>query len=307
MILNIIIIFLILVIIYKISQKKEDFTNTEINTIINDYYKNQIKYINNIFDYVNNYNNNNSNIIINSTNDININTINTNDLEITNHFKIPNLHIKGDLTFSSNLIIDKNANINIIPRYTIIAWYPKYKYNDVESISTLPKGWVLCDGKKYFLDITDNTFKIYNSSIKYYSGDLIETPDLINKMVVGTNNESYEWKNNTITNIIEKKDFMTSKGSNSYTLKKEDIPIHSHNYSSSWLYNVTQPTNWKDVWEDYTLSSQDNYGIATGVVIPYNYGDIPITITKTDYTGSDTPTPIDRTQPYIKLFYIMKL
>jgi hypothetical protein len=302
MILNIIIIFLILLIIYKISKKKEDFNNSDIDLTyeeFNNYYNNQIKYINNIFDYINSYNKNNSNIIINS-NDIKTNTINTNKLEIHNHMKIPNLHVKGNLTFSSNLIIDKNAKNNIIPRYTIIAWYPKYKYLDAEYMSTIPKGWVLCDGKKYYLD--NNNFKLYDPSISVM-GEIIETPNLVNKMIVGVNPNTYE----TSDKVIDKKDFMTYKGSDFYKLTSNDIPKHSHNYSSSWLYNKNLPTDWLTEWENYTLSSQDDYGIATGLVIPYNYGETPNTIVKTDYSGNNDPTPIDRKQPYIKLFYIMKL
>lgn len=304
MILNIIIIFLILLIIYKISKKKEHFGNEDINLTpddFNNYYTNQIKYINNIFDYINNYNKNNSNILVNSNNDIKTNTIKTNKLEINNHLKIPSLHVKGNLTFSSNLIINKDANHNIIPRYTIIAWYPKYKYLDVEYISPMPRGWVLCDGKKYYLD-TNNNFKLYDPNLSV-TGEIIETPNLVNKMIVGVNPSSYESSNK----IIDKKDFMTYKGSDFYKLTSNDIPKHNHNYSSSWLYHKNLPTDWTKEWENYTLSSQDDYGIATGVVIPYNYGDNPKTITKTDYSGNTDPTPIDRKQPYVKLFYIMKL
>ncbi len=315
MVFNILIIILILIIIYNITKRdhNEHFNNTEVTEdIFNNYYNNQLRYINNIFSFIKSYNTNNSNIVINSTTDLNNKILTTNDLNIKNHMKLKKLHIKGDLTLSSNLKINTNAINNIIPRYTIIAWYPKYKNNYKNQIiyNKIPKGWVLCDGKKYYLD-ENNNFKLYTSTFTNVISDIIETPDLVNKIIVGTNPISYTWNDGTKENTIKEKKFKSSNNSNLYTLKNSDLPIHSHNYSTSWVYTPERPrrydiNNTNDVGS-YEVSTQSFSGIATGVVSPYNYGKEPNTKTKTDFAGTGDQTAIDRSQPYIKLLYIMKL
>ncbi len=303
-----IIIVILIILILNNLKTKENFTTSTfdakayLENKIDNYYNNKIKNINNILDFVTSYNNNNNNINIISDTPINSNNIIVNkDTEIKGYNKLNNLIVNGNLTISDDLIIDDyrndtyNKNIEIIPRYMIIAWHSKYKYNS-EKIPIeldIPKGWVICDGKKYVY--INNKFEELNSESEY-TGEIIETPNLIDKFIIGASEESFEW-----TSIVDGNGNKNTKqntpirtlysygGINNYVFKKTDLPPHIHNFMIG--PKIVEDQNKKS----YGVYSHMNSG--TGMPIK----------TKLDYYGRATPLPVNIKPPYYSLYYIMKL
>ncbi len=238
MIKNIIILLLILLIIFNLFKpKKEHFTDTSfLEEKVNNYYANNIKYINNVLDYVNNYNINNNNINIKSTTPINCNNMTVGGLYASGYNKFNNLTINGNLTISDNLVIDDYRNdsytkdINIIPRYTIIAWYDKYYVkNDTITPLNIPKGWVLCDGKSYY--IQNNSILELNSEFSNLP-DIIKTPNLVDKFVIGQSTSESEWFSNDLNQTFKNRiiPFNSYGGNNFHTITLNELPIHFHEF-----------------------------------------------------------------------------
>ncbi len=181
-----------------------------------------------------------------------LNNIKDDTLNITKSIRINKLTIRNNLTLynTSNIIeddmkinIDKveltksgynnNRYLDIFPRYTILL------YNNT-NLTKLPKRWVLCDGKKWYVHKTkyidpeskyplekgfDNetdeaTF--INDYITTYNVneyditndfDIIKVPDLRGRFIIGTN---------------DKYKFNSSGGTDKALLEKQHLPAHSH-------------------------------------------------------------------------------
>ncbi len=265
-----------MLILYNLrATTKENFANIDINEYlrsqINDYYNNKINNINNILNFVTNYNTNNNNITITSSNSITSNNITAGSLYLLGNHKINNLTINGNLTLSDNLIINDyrsdnyNKNINIIPRYMIIAWYNEYDYINKYNI---PNGWVLCDGSKYYFN-ENNILSNFDNSINInIVGEIIETPNLVDKFIIGSSTD------------------ITYGGTNFYNFKSSDIPNHQHFFSIG-------------------PKPPESNGISHGVYSEGNVGKGKPFKTKLDKVG--TKDLVDIRPPFYNLYYIMKI
>ncbi len=300
-----IIVILILFILYKLYHikkiKKEHFDNInseDITNQVNIFYNNKINKINNILNFIKTYKNNNGNINITNSDALISNNITVNNLYTNGYNKFNTLLIKGDLTMSDNLIINNN-DINIVPRYMIIAWYNKYKIGSINKQLeySIPRGWVLCDGKSYYIKNGIITEVDLNKDY-VASGEIIKTPNLINKFVIGAFNESFEWINGNgdQEKSVNIKKFNSSGGSSTIQLTPDDIK-HYHNFSAG------------PIGVD---SNNKSYGINGSYKYLYEYksngysGEL-YTTKLNNYKFTDNVKPIDIRPPYIKLYYIMKI
>ena len=98
----------------------------------------------------------------------------------------------------NNIVLnDSNGNLSSIqfPSGMILMWSG--------SISTIPKGWIICDGT-------------------------LSTPDLRSRFLIGINPSLNQ---NTNLSVIESN---VSGGSETVTLKPENIPYHTHPFNDAW-------------------------------------------------------------------------
>jgi microcystin-dependent protein len=191
---DIILFILVIVIIYLIYktrnlEKLESFTtDTEIISAVNNQYKTDMEAIINVgkvLDYIKNNNN--------SLNIIPFNTI------------TDRLIVKGDLEVDGKInITGRDTKIlEIFPKYMVIAW---------GTSSGSPKGWALCDGKSYILNL-DGTVSISTLSTA------IKTPDLKGRFILGAG---------AGTNLINRTLDNPIGGFENHILTLDQLPKHSH-------------------------------------------------------------------------------
>ena len=206
------------------------------------------------------------------------------------------LTIKKDLIVEGNVkFTNINNNINlfdIFPRYTIIA------YANIN----FPKGWVLCDGARYYPENHRNQFTRIDSSLYGQFNDTsINTPDLLSRCIIGAGFGATNIGNNI------------SGGNKEYTLKEANMPSHSHN-----MFVTGTGETGKSVftWNGTDGRRKDTNVLASGLVggnsdysllLTYAITAADMWTGKTSLYGSDNPTPISLMQPYCALYYIMKL
>ena len=127
---------------------------------------------------------------------------NKDDLTLPTNITIPgNLKVDGNVFFTN-----KNTNLmNLFPKFMIIA------LNNSEGI---PKGWAMCDGKKYKMDPLTGVVSLLN--METIDADSIITPDLRGRMILG-GGEGTGLTNRTL-NQNGGKEIMTAN----------DMPAHTH-------------------------------------------------------------------------------
>jgi microcystin-dependent protein len=172
-------ILLTIYLLYKTTKLEKFNSNIDLTKEVNDIYKIDIDALRNMASLSKYLYINKEKCIIP------INTAQVNNLNING-----NLNVNGDVEFNY-----KNTNIfEIFPRYMIIAWFNE----------DIPKGWVICDGKKY-LDA---------------NGIEIEIPDLRSYMIIG----AFKGKSNNLTI----RNYKTKGGDNTVLLEQIHLPQHTH-------------------------------------------------------------------------------
>jgi hypothetical protein len=262
MIENIIICILFLLIIYYILKKSPEHFSVPnvddlyIQTSIDQNYRDKIRDLDIILNFVKNNSKDNNNFVINSNTPIPVKNIISGQMNINGTHKFKNLKINGDLNINGGLEINTNEGknkIEIIPRYMIVAWCNNfYKrmtilpedldngiiegVNDKKFeaiILDIPEGWVLCDGKKYIIE--------NGKPIQTVNDPSIQTPDLRDRFVIGATDEfSYKDQEAIFNNVpndqvetifISKYEFGKKYGNNKYQLKEQDLLNHWHNFA----------------------------------------------------------------------------
>jgi hypothetical protein len=172
-------IILIIYLFYKTIKLEKFNSNIDLTKEVNDIYKIDTDALRNMAS-VSKYLYENKQKCI-----IPINTAKVNNLNING-----NLNVNGDVTFSYY----NNKKLDIFPRYMIIAW-------GLEDY--LPLGWVICDGRKHFIN-----------------GIEIETPDLRSFMIIGASNKN--------ANELTSRPYKTKGGTKTVLLEKKNLPKHNH-------------------------------------------------------------------------------
>jgi microcystin-dependent protein len=119
-----------------------------------------------------------------------------------NNLTLNYLEVNGNVKFNS-----KNTTIlNIFPKYMIIPWASNI------TISNIPKGWALCDGKKYIL----NTFTL----VAELNDNGTLTPNLSSRFILGAG------KGDGLIDRV----FDNIGGEENVTLTIAQIPSHNHSH-----------------------------------------------------------------------------
>jgi microcystin-dependent protein len=192
-----------------------------------------------------------------------------------NTTKIPgNLIVDGDITFTS-----KNTKMmNIFPQFMVIAW----------ANTIIPKGWAMCDGNMYTLDVNGNAI---------ISASGIKSPDLRGRFILGSGNG---------INLASRK-MNEMGGEENHTLAISEIPGHAHTV----LYNFGLWSSCKD--GEGSMPCGSNNTRPTNVITDYKN---PLNNTNTQYgdrtkpadvNGNYPSAPHNNMPPFYALLYIMKL
>ena len=184
----IIIVLIVIIIILIINRRtREKFTTTDdINQAVNDLYKADVNAIRNLSNFATEIKNNND-----------------------------TLTIPAKTTTMTDLTV--NGNINIVQfKGLIVIW------SGTES--NIPKGWALCDGRKYKLDST-------NTAMADSTGTI--TPDLRGRFILSSG-QGDKLTNRTVAE---------TGGSEKVTLTVEQIPSHSHSVEDAYFAEHSPPYN----------------------------------------------------------------
>ena len=114
--------------------------------------------------------------------------------------------IEGDTVLKGKVEFENKDDMlmNILPKYMVIAW---------ANNEGIPKGWAVCDGKKYILN-DDGTATVT-------SENGIQTPDLRGRFVLGMGH------GNGLTN----RKLNDIDGAEIHTLTIDEMPKHNHRYN----------------------------------------------------------------------------
>jgi microcystin-dependent protein len=268
------IIYILFIIIIMLYKTKETLTNTNDDTLT-DFIINDKKAISNILNFTNKFVTNNDSYNIKKN-------IIVDDLNIyDNCFVDGNLNIINTLSFNFNF--SGNMLLDILPRYSIINFHNK------EISVKLPKKWVDCDGKKWYINITnDNDItNVEPENINNY--EVITVPDLTGRFLFGAGN------NNKIK---------TLGGKDMEIITPQQLPNHYHptnivrnrditnfKYSRNKIYNEDKP--WLDI--NYDDPSGNTYILDTN-----KYGNIGA-------NNINLVNPHENMPPYLVTRYIMKI
>ncbi len=231
---------------YKISKTSEKFevTDTTINNAISKYYKADIDSIRNLA----------------------VITKQIMDSEGQDFLRLPatntiikNLQVDGNVKFTN-----KNTNIiEIFPKYMVISW----------ASADIPKGWALCDGKKYKITADGTTTETLDT-------DGINTPDLRGRFVLGSNPSKFTDVNQTVISERTLNDF---SGEENHILDITEIPEHRHFVFYDGPFPDAYPNR---VLAEKIYSTDVNVAINPGMIGLINNQSAPMAFVK---AGSDSP------------------
>ncbi len=228
----ILIIILIILLIYLINTKKyEHFSDSnniqnDINNILNNIYNADFSILPLIYDKIINIDNNDNIDLTDNLTVTGILNINESNKPTTNNTY---LNITNSIEFTNRN--EKDIIMDIFPQFFIMIW----ANNDF-----IPEGWVICDGKTYYLD-KDNKIKdtiepyTKNISAYAYNNDFtkITTPDLRGAILQNLSRHEYILRQRTSDKSTIKYNLRYGSGIN----KLSKIPIHGHLLATGYNNN----------------------------------------------------------------------
>lgn len=226
------------------------------------------------------------------------------DLPATNT-KIRNLTVTGDIKFTNK----ETSILEIFPRYMVISWA---KAQDVTY--PIPKGWAMCDGRTYVLDIS-------NIAVVSSSDSAIKTPDLRGRFILGAGignvyeNGVVKKINNTDVKLAERT-FNEYGGEEKVALSTDEMPRHNHHmFAKNGSQLSDGNSELTNAPADVYVSAANASGNSNSYFLKYKT-DLPTFVGKTEdigglfKTGSTTEyetKPHNNMPPFTVLIYIMKL
>jgi microcystin-dependent protein len=219
-------------------------------------------------------------------NAINKNVYDSNRLANFNkpHIRVGDLYIERNEYIGGNLTIggDLSANNFYAANNFYIQDYLLIPYGTIiqSAATTIPKGWLLCDGRSVSKILYSN---LYGAIGVTYGGTLIGTdfnlPNLNRRVIVGavTNDVSYNLAN--------------TGGEERHTLTVAEMPSHSHSTTPSSGYGLIK----------YDGTSTMNAAVNDGS--EPNLYTAPNSLTINDQGGDQSHNNM---QPYIALYYLIK-
>ncbi len=139
--------------------------------------------------------------------------------------KLPtNITIPGNLTVDGNVFLtNRNTNLmDIFPKFMIIAW---------GTADGVPKGWALCDGRKYKMNPTTGVVTLLRDDAT--EDNMVITPDLRGRFILGAG------QGDGLTN----RELNKNGGEENHTLTVDETPSHSHDLINflNWGFNCEGP------------------------------------------------------------------
>jgi len=201
-----IIAIMTVIMLYLLYNKynKEHFTTTS-NTVndlkkkINDTFKVDLEPMRNLAKILTDLNN--------PTNTIDLSSMHGIKKLILNNLNVSKKYTTNDLITNNNVIINYDTfskyDIDIFPRGMIIAFYN----------TSVPDGWVLCDGKTYYVNKNDNsnyTTTIPTNTENYV---VLKTPNLIDRFILGADDKNPSGKTGGVDKV---------------SLTFHEMPSHTH-------------------------------------------------------------------------------
>jgi microcystin-dependent protein len=208
--------------------------------------------------------------------------------------------VKGDMEVRGKVVFtNKNTNVmDIFPKFMVIAW---------ASID-IPKGWALCDGKTYVLNVTTG---IASEVLANSSGGTV-TPDLRARFIVGAgtfevniaDRDPY-YNISTISTSLSTKatvniDFGARDGESAHKLTENEMPRHSHFAFANDTVGV-----YGDITSTNCPARSTINGANSANYIMTSSGSTA-TVGKTSEVGGAGERH-NNMPPYHALYYIMKL
>jgi microcystin-dependent protein len=126
-----------------------------------------------------------------------------------------NLILEGNIT-----ITNKNTCVlEIFPKFMVVAW----------ANNIIPKGWAICDGRKYILDTSPGIN--FGTAISNDGSYGIQTPDLRGRFILGSGVGGKDMNNN---NLIQR-NLNDTGGEEKHVLTINEMAKHKHAYVDRML------------------------------------------------------------------------
>ncbi len=229
--------------------------------------------------------------------------------------KLPtNINIPGNLTVDGNIFLtNKNTNLlDLLPKFIVVAW---------ASPDGVPKGWALCDGRKYKMNPTTGVVTLLN--MDSIEDNTVITPDLRGRFILGAG------QGDGLTN----RDFNKSGGEENHTLTIAELPQHRHHVFYDGPFANSNDNRVAEIVEygnkinavikapmvgpvgrtSGTMAHLKNSSDSGNYTMQSSWGNEP-NVGKTSQQMSDGDSiPIDANKshnnmpPFYTLYYIMKL
>jgi microcystin-dependent protein len=285
---DLILLFLVIAVIYLLVNNKhsENFDpSTDIKEAVSAQYGIDLDAMRNLGDIANN--------ILS----IDPDTQNTDTLNLpANLTTIKNLKVSGSVNFT-----EKDSNImEIFPRYMILAW---------ATDDSLPLGWKLCDGKKYYKTIEGTFTEITLGTTAPAGAEIISTPDLRGRFVLGAGQGVvYDTAGNPTSTQLTNRTFGLKDGEETHLLTANEMPSHSHfmfvktaDKLGDAIFNASVDANGSRY-----INAGDDAGDSNSYFLKYNSSQsTQPSAGLTSSTGSRAPH--NNMPPFNVLYYIMKL
>ncbi len=252
------ILFIIIIIIhikkesFGNSIKKESFVNTTDFTL-SDFIEYDKKSINNILNFT-------KKVVLNSD-----------KYNINKHIIVNNMQVNNDMTIDGKCIIRNqisyNFNLDATNQTKLLELLPRFSIINFNSdTAILPKRWVECDGKIWYLHkedpqkdtYTDTTQSIdrnirLNPPLELSNYEIISVPDLRGRFLLGSDSSN------------EKYDFSKIGGTDKVILESNHLPNHYH---PSFFIN-----NPKDDDVNFELNNKKVFDIKNKVWVDVDWDD----------------------------------
>ena len=208
----------------------------------------------------------------------------------------------------------QNLTINGTTNTSVQGIYPVGTIIIYSSTSGLPAGWLLCDGQEYTISLYPSLFAIIGTTFGSSGDGFFKVPNFTNLLPIGR------------MNVVG-----TTGGQNTITLTQANLPSHfhsvnntsitsSHSHAINWSvigtgtelienFNTTTNTSTSGVANRTRRTGEDSANFKT-LIQASNVADIAQTNNTTTFSGNTSSqgnsVPIDISNPYLNIYYIIK-